>query len=160
MKAFPLKHRPQNQHGFTLIELMIVVAIIGIIASVAIPQYSKYIINSKLAKVVSVANPIKLAISHYYQVNGKYPTALASGADWTEIGIGETSGAKVSTREVEKIDILANGVIELTLQDIKAVVIDGKTISLTPTAGDVAMTWAASSTATDSAVTEALKNWK
>ena len=52
----------KSQQGFTLIELMIVVAIIGILASIAIPAYQDYVTRSKWAKVVAAVEPIKLAI--------------------------------------------------------------------------------------------------
>lgn len=60
----------KSQQGFTLIELMIVVAIIGILAAVAIPQYGDYTEKTKLAKVQALAAPIKSAIAQFYSENG------------------------------------------------------------------------------------------
>lgn len=59
-----------NQKGFTLIELMIVVAIIGILASVAIPQYGEYTQKTKLTRVQAVISPIKQTVAHWYGDNG------------------------------------------------------------------------------------------
>lgn len=69
----------QIQQGFTLIELMIVVAIIGILAAVALPAYQDYTVRAKMSEVVLAASSGKTAISEFYQTNNRMPTD--GGAD-------------------------------------------------------------------------------
>ena len=83
-----------KQKGFTLIELMIVVAIIGILAAIAIPQYNKYVARTQVAEAFTLLGPVKQALTLYHQETGDFPNDTdtmdrhnALGiAHWTELG--------------------------------------------------------------------------
>jgi len=68
----------QVQKGFTLIELMIVIAIIGILAAIAIPAYQNYTIRAQVTEGLSLADGMKTAISEFYAQNGTFPTAITN----------------------------------------------------------------------------------
>ena len=132
------------QKGFTLIELMIVVAIIGILAAVAIPQYQDYTVKAKLSKVSAFADPIKTALALYNQENGSFP---GTSPMWTSLGM---SAAPTASTEVSAASVTAStGAIVLTLAGIKASVIDGTSITMTPTVGSTAIIWSNVCTSTD-----------
>jgi type IV pilus assembly protein PilA len=135
------------QKGFTLIELMIVVAIIGILAAVAIPQYQDYTVKAKLSKVSGFAAPIKTAIALYYQEVGSFNFA---DDNWASIGL---SGAPNQTTEVApqaSIHIFnSTGIIELPLSNIKGSTIDGTTIRMQPVPGPTALDWGNTCSSTD-----------
>jgi len=67
------------QKGFTLIELMIVVAIIGILAAIAIPAYQDFTIRSKVTELINAAGVCKTSVAEYYQAKGAFPGATDSG---------------------------------------------------------------------------------
>ncbi len=66
----------RNARGFTLIELMIVVAILGILLAIAIPAYSDYVIRAKVSEGINLAASVKLAISETRLSAGKWPSTL------------------------------------------------------------------------------------
>ncbi|EGQ7797562.1 pilin [Vibrio parahaemolyticus] len=69
-----MKHSKQKkQQGFTLIELMIVVAVIGVLASIAIPQYQKYVAKSEVASALATMTGVKTNVEAYAVENGEFP---------------------------------------------------------------------------------------
>lgn len=114
----------KTQGGFTLIELMIVVAIIGILAAVAIPQYSNYTVKAKIASILSSVASVKTAVGVCAQENGG---ALAS-CDLGAQGIPAT----FATKEIASIAV-TDGVIGVSLKTGIGTNVDSGTITMTPT---------------------------
>ncbi|MFG6443047.1 pilin [Roseateles sp. LKC17W] len=104
-----LNARTQAQKGFTLIELMIVVAIIGILAAVALPQYRTYTSRAKAANAITVGDAYKSAVALCIQEKG----GVKTGCNLSTNGIPAT----VATKEVASVAVV-DGDITLTLNDI------------------------------------------
>jgi type IV pilus assembly protein PilA len=87
------------QQGFTLIELMIVIAIIGILAAIAIPAYQNYTIRSQVTEGLSLAAGWKTAISEYYAQKGSFPTCASTAAGGAAgcVSVSGVSGGKYAS---------------------------------------------------------------
>ncbi len=115
------------QKGFTLIELMIVVAIIGILAAIAIPAYQDYTIRSQVTEGLNLAGAVKAAVAETYADRGAWP------ADNLEAGIVDDAGAAVtpSGKYVSEIQI-ADGTITIEYGEQANANIVGGFLSLVP----------------------------
>jgi type IV pilus assembly protein PilA len=133
--------------GFTLIELMIVVAIIGILAAVAIPAYSDYTAKAKSANALSAADPYKTAVAMCAQEKG-------SVADCNSDLDPNPFPDFVATKEVQDITVTGDGVITVKLDDIGTDTKDVE-VTFTPTLNATNLTWAVAVGETDNTAVKA-----
>lgn len=121
------------QKGFTLIELMIVVAIIGILAAIAIPAYQDYTIRAQVTEGVNLIAGAKAAVTETYNDTGALPT--------TNSAAGLPTAASIRGSYVTQVSLGANGVIVATYGNKANSKINGQTCRVTPTDNGGSISW-------------------
>ena len=117
------------QKGFTLIELMIVVAIIGILAAIALPAYQDYTKRTHVSEGLTLAGGAKASVTEYYSSQGKFPSNNSSA--------GLAAATDIKGNAVKSVTV-ANGKIEITYNNK---VTDNATLELSPTSGAGGVQW-------------------
>jgi type IV pilus assembly protein PilA len=133
----------KQQKGFTLIELMIVIAIIGILAAIAIPAYQDYIVRSKISEGLNMAGAAKLAVAETYDSAGLFPD------DNDEAGLpgaGSITGGFVTSITVSSVGD-GTGQVEILYNSSVGgnPTANGKKLQLTATPSEGSMKWACAS---------------
>ena len=134
------------QQGFTLIELMIVVAIIGILAAVALPAYQDYTVRAKVSEVILAASSGKTAVSEFAQVNGTMPLTASSPVT--------TQASKYVASVLYTGTTGTTGVIQVLTTTSGDAKISGTTLDLTGTLASATgqVTWVCSTGATGTGI--------
>jgi type IV pilus assembly protein PilA len=120
------------QQGFTLIELMIVIAIIGILAAIAIPAYQDYVVRSQVSEALSLADGSKTAVAEFYSNTGRLPGNNASA--------GLASAASITGNYVTKVDA-SGGTIAVTLGNKVNSAVSGDVLTLSAITGTGSTKW-------------------
>ena len=128
------------QKGFTLIELMIVIAIIGILAAIAIPAYQDYTIRSKVSEGLNMAGAAKLAVAETFDSQGKF---MSNNASYGLPAAASISATYVSSIDADGSATGSDGIIVIEYKTISQGKVDsGDTVSLEPdTSQPGAMAW-------------------
>ena len=117
-----------TQRGFTLIELMIVVAIIAILAAIAISQYQDYLIRSQASEGSSLADGVKTAVGEFYNNYSRFSTAAAPANE----SYGLASQTSIRGRYVASVAILTNGIVDVTYGNSAAGKLQGQHLQFSP----------------------------
>lgn len=133
--------KKQRQAGFTLIELMIVVAIIGILAAIALPAYQDYIIRSQASEGMSLASGLKIQVADVFSDQGAFD-AIASSSD------GIPAAGEVTGKYVTQVAVAA-GVITATYGGDANANLTGQTLELSPTDNGGSLSWICSASVDD-----------
>ncbi len=120
------------QQGFTLIELMIVIAIIGILAAVALPAYQDYTVRTKVSEGLTVASGAKTAVAETRLSVGRFMAA-------NNASYGLATAASIEGNNVASVTVGASGVITIAYSNDAA--IQGQNILLAPTINAGSVTW-------------------
>ena len=112
-----------KHNGFTLIELMIVVAIIGILASIAIPAYQDYTIRAQVVESFSITGELKLSIKDFYKDRGRFPT--------TNDEAGVPAAEHLIGNFVEKVEVV-QGAMHVEFGNYVNATLDGKILTIRP----------------------------
>jgi len=120
------------QRGFTLIELMIVVAIVGILAVVAIPAYQDYATRAKVSEAISMASQVKASVSEAYISNGSLPA--------TNSDAGLPAKTAINSTYVESIEV-SDGEITVAIQGTGIAPLDAGSISFQPSTTNQNLLW-------------------
>ena len=124
----------KKQQGFTLIELMIVVAIIAILAAIAIPAYRDYLIRTQVSEGASLTGGAKVAVDEYYANYGVAPT--------TNTAAGLATDTDIKGDYVSAVAVGTGGAITATFSGAKAnSAISGKKLVFTPTFNNGSTAW-------------------
>jgi len=122
------------QKGFTLIELMIVVAIIGILAAVALPAYQDYTARAQVSEIMSLSAGAKGAVAEYHADKGAWPNS--------NVQAGLAKATDIKGKYVKSVTVSGAGLVTgLMLSTGVSKGVQGKTLIMTPTANDGSYSW-------------------
>ena len=89
-------NKQKKQQGFTLIELMIVVAVIGVLAAIAIPQYQNYVAKSELGAGLATITSVRTNVEDYMVTNGSFPDGTTAGQSLADLGVIQPKNGTIS----------------------------------------------------------------
>jgi len=137
------------QQGFTLIELMIVVAIIGILAAIAIPAYQDYTIRAQVSEAINLSGGLKVSVAEVYSDLGDF-APVDSGSN------GIPAAAEVVGKYTTQVEVV-DSVITATLGNAANTLVADATISMSPTDNNGSISWVCAFSGADKYVPQACR---